>query len=324
MQKSVMLALLLACGAAQAESIPLIREHGTFVVPVVINDKLTLNFTIDSGASDVSIPTDVFSTLTRAGTVTKSDFLDTQVYELADGSKQTSQRFRMRSLRIGNLELRNVIASVAPSAGSLLLGQSFLSRLPSWSIDNQHDLLVVGEATNAGRSGSDTANSPTSLTRGGTRIGADQTATPPTHQFTLHSSPAQAGYCEELFRLDIIASEQKPTEYAPTPQMETMQREMIERLRLTMEQWRQSIRSSLATAPLDGSFELEILRGKTQARSDDKYTEAKSMAPGGDADFLACQSAPDVMACLESKIKQDPMYEGMRQRAAPCARGPGL
>jgi hypothetical protein len=77
-------------------------------------------------------------------------------------------------------------------------------------------------------------------------------------------------------------------------------------------------------APLDGSVELEILRSKTQARSDDKYTEAKSSAPAGGADFLACQSAPDVMACLESKIKQDPMFEGMRQRAAPCAGGPGL
>lgn len=66
-QKTMALALLLACGSAQAESIPLIREHGTFVVPVVINDRITLNFTIDSGASDISIPADVFSTLTRAG-----------------------------------------------------------------------------------------------------------------------------------------------------------------------------------------------------------------------------------------------------------------
>lgn len=64
---AVLVALLLACGAAHAESIPIIREHGTFLVPVVINDKITLNFTIDSGAGDISIPADVFSTLTRAG-----------------------------------------------------------------------------------------------------------------------------------------------------------------------------------------------------------------------------------------------------------------
>jgi hypothetical protein len=84
------------------------------------------------------------------------------------------------------------------------------------------------------------------------------------------------------------------------------------------------MRTLLATAPLDGNVELESLRGKTQARSDNKYSDAKSSAPGADADFIACQSAPDVMACLESKMKQDPMFESMRQRAAPCAGGPGL
>jgi clan AA aspartic protease (TIGR02281 family) len=304
---------------ADAESILLKREGGVLVLPVQVNNAITLNFTIDSGASDVVIPLDVFSTLSRAGTITSKDMLDSQTYELADGSQQKARRFRIRTLKMGNLELHDVVGSVAPTGGTLLLGQSFLSRLSSWSIDNQHNLLVVGEAINAGRSGSDTANTPIH----GTPIGADQAATSPTHQFTVRNSPAQAGYCEEFLRLN-LASEQKPTGRTPTPQMETMQRELTARLRLTMEQWRQSIRSLLATAPLDGSVELEILRGKTQARFDDKYTEAKSSAPGADTDFLACQSAPDVTACLESRMRQDPMFERMRQRAAPCAAGPGL
>jgi hypothetical protein len=84
MQKSMLLTLLLAYGTAQAESIPLIREHGTFVVPVVINDEMPLISTIDSGASD--------------------------------------------------------------AAGSLLLGQSLLSRLKSWSIDNQRQVLLINES----------------------------------------------------------------------------------------------------------------------------------------------------------------------------------
>ncbi len=118
-----------------------------FVVPVVINDKTTLNFTIDGNASDVSIPAHVFSTLIRSGTISPSDFLDKRVYELADGSKQTSQRFRIRSLSVGRLELRNVIASIAPPAGHLLLGQSFLSRLKSWSIDTQRQVLLINESS---------------------------------------------------------------------------------------------------------------------------------------------------------------------------------
>jgi len=138
--------MLLAFGAAYSESIPLISDRGTLQVPVVINGTMSLNFTIDSGATDVSIPANVFSTLIRAGTVSSQDFLDKRIYKLADGSTQYSQRFRIRSLRVGNLELRDVIASVVPAAGSLLLGQSFLSRLKSWSIDNERQALLITES----------------------------------------------------------------------------------------------------------------------------------------------------------------------------------
>jgi len=138
-------AVLLVCGKAQADSVPLIYEKGTYLVPVFINERISLNFTVDSGASDVVIPADVFSTLVRTGTILKSDFVDTQAYELADGSQLTSKRFRIRSLRVGDVELRNVIASVGPPEGNLLLGQSFLSRMKTWAIDNERRLLVFNE-----------------------------------------------------------------------------------------------------------------------------------------------------------------------------------
>jgi clan AA aspartic protease (TIGR02281 family) len=140
-----LLALLLAFDTAHSDSIPLIHEHGIFLVPVVINSEITLKFTIDSGAADVSVPADVVSTLQRTGTIAKTDFLDKQVYELADGSTRVSRRFQIRSLRVGSLELHNVIASVAPAEGSLLLGQSFLSRLKTWSMDNERHMLVFNE-----------------------------------------------------------------------------------------------------------------------------------------------------------------------------------
>src|ERR1700733_5175092 len=63
LSSAALLAMLLCCGAAHAESIPLIHAHGTLQVPVVINGKISLNFTIDSGATDVSIPATIFSLL---------------------------------------------------------------------------------------------------------------------------------------------------------------------------------------------------------------------------------------------------------------------
>jgi clan AA aspartic protease (TIGR02281 family) len=119
------------------------KRGGTFVVPVTINNTLQLSFIIDSGASDVSIPADVVLTLMRAGTIGNTDFLGKRTYQLADGSVVPSPTFRIRSLKVGDQVLENVTGNVAPPSGALLLGQSFLSRFRSWSIDNRRMVLVL-------------------------------------------------------------------------------------------------------------------------------------------------------------------------------------
>jgi clan AA aspartic protease (TIGR02281 family) len=131
--------------SADRETIVLRREGGTYVLPTSINGRLTLDFTLDSGAADVCIPADVAATLMRTRTLTAVDFLGRQTYILADGSSLPSQQVRIRSLRIGDVEIRNVVASIVPPNGSLLLGQSFLGRLPSWTIDNRQPALIVGK-----------------------------------------------------------------------------------------------------------------------------------------------------------------------------------
>ena len=102
-------------------------------------------------------------TLLRTGTIAESDFLGTQKYRLADGSTVPSQQFVIRSLKVGDRTLENVTGSIAPVEGSLLLGQSFLRRFKSWSIDNQRETLIL-------RPISDVANLPVAPT---------QPATPP-------------------------------------------------------------------------------------------------------------------------------------------------
>ncbi len=123
--------------------VALVQDGGTFAVPVTINRQLTLTFVVDSGASDVSVPADVVMTLLRTETITEADFLGKQTYTLADGSTLPSQQFTIRSLKVGGRTLENVIGSIAPVSGSLLLGQSFLSRFKSWSIDNEKHALVL-------------------------------------------------------------------------------------------------------------------------------------------------------------------------------------
>ena len=133
-----------------AGEIPLELSGGTFIVPVVINDSITLRFTIDSGAADVSVPADVASTLVRTGTITDADFIGSKTFVLADGSTVPSAEFRLRSLKLGSLTLTNVVASISDARGPLLLGQSFLSRLSSWSIDNDRHVLLARAAIGSG------------------------------------------------------------------------------------------------------------------------------------------------------------------------------
>ena len=115
------------------------------MVPVRINDAITLDFMIDSGASDVLIPADVAMTLFRTKTLSGGDFLGERTYTLADGSKLPSARFTIRQLKVGSHVLLNVTASIGTATSEPLLGQSFLSRFRSWTMDNGRHLLLLTE-----------------------------------------------------------------------------------------------------------------------------------------------------------------------------------
>jgi hypothetical protein len=54
---------------SDVDEVALEQKEGIFVIPVLINSTITLPFIIDSGAADVQIPVDVFSTLVLANTI---------------------------------------------------------------------------------------------------------------------------------------------------------------------------------------------------------------------------------------------------------------
>ncbi len=117
---------------------------GVYKVPVKINGSLTLTFILDTGASEVNIPADVASTLLRTGAITQSDFLPGKFYQLADGSVLKNSRLNIREMDMNGIKIANVPASIGPAKGFPLLGQSFLGRLESWSLDNKKHELVIG------------------------------------------------------------------------------------------------------------------------------------------------------------------------------------
>jgi gag-polyprotein putative aspartyl protease len=106
-----------------------ITEHGVRKIPVQLNGMLTRNFVVDSGASYVSIPSAVVTELIQSRALTESDFLPGYViFVIADGSRSKRRRFILRSVRVGETTVADVLALDAGPNSMPLLGMSFLSK----------------------------------------------------------------------------------------------------------------------------------------------------------------------------------------------------
>lgn len=130
-------------GSQGRQAIQLQKTGGILVAPVRINDTLTRHFAVDSGAADVSIPEEVVEALRQTGTLRSADFTGHRIYVTADGTRSSSATFRLQALEVGGRRIENVTGHVAPARSPLLLGQSFLSRFRSWSIDNERQVLLL-------------------------------------------------------------------------------------------------------------------------------------------------------------------------------------
>ena len=98
---------------------------------------------LDSGASTVQLPAEVIQKLTQTGALSDNDFIGMRSYTLADGSSRRSALFRIREIQVGKHIVRNLTAIEGPPGSDALLGQSFLAKLPSWTLDNQRHVLVL-------------------------------------------------------------------------------------------------------------------------------------------------------------------------------------
>jgi clan AA aspartic protease (TIGR02281 family) len=126
-----------------AGEVPLQRKGGTYIVPAEINGQAPVDFHIDSGAADVSVPAYLFQQMKSAGSIRADDMLGAETYVLGNGTSIKAETFRIRSLKVGTIEVRDVRASVSQYSGPPLLGMSFLGRFNSWSVDNGRGVLIL-------------------------------------------------------------------------------------------------------------------------------------------------------------------------------------
>jgi clan AA aspartic protease (TIGR02281 family) len=124
-------------------NIKLTKKEGIYKIPVKVNGAFTLDFVFDSGASDVLISNDVFSTLMKMDKISKNDILGYESYQIADGSTVKQISIILRKLQIGEIVVNNIKASVGTSTAPLLLGQSFMQKFKQFTINNQNGILII-------------------------------------------------------------------------------------------------------------------------------------------------------------------------------------
>jgi clan AA aspartic protease (TIGR02281 family) len=113
------------------------------MVKVAIDGVCCASFIVDSGASDVSVSPVLFVAMEKGGHISDADMIDVVKYRTANGVTE-GLRFRMPPMTVGGHTVYGVIGSVSVSSNSLLLGQSFLKKFRSWTIDNDSSELVLG------------------------------------------------------------------------------------------------------------------------------------------------------------------------------------
>ncbi len=134
-----------AAASAGSAEIALEASGGEYIVPVRINDALTTKFLLDSGANIVALPQDLVDSLTKSGAIAASDVLGRSIYIAADGRHHKGTNLMLRELTVGGHTVTNVRAMVAPAHTEPLLGQSFLSKFKSWTLDNRRHVLIITE-----------------------------------------------------------------------------------------------------------------------------------------------------------------------------------
>ena len=126
-----------------ADEILLTERNGVYVVPVTLNDSITVEGILDTGASEMFIPFNVIAKLIQSRSIAMKDILKEGVYTLADGSINAKERVNIAKILIGDTTFYNISAIVGAKNSQLLIGQNLLHTFDNYGIDNKRKILTL-------------------------------------------------------------------------------------------------------------------------------------------------------------------------------------
>jgi len=117
-------------------------KSGVYEIPCTVND-LPLKFIFDTGASDITISSLEAAFMLKNNYLNEYDFRDRRNYRTASGDIVEGTKVRLRKIKVGDLELNNIEASVVHNQNApLLFGQSALGKFVKITIDNKNNEIT--------------------------------------------------------------------------------------------------------------------------------------------------------------------------------------
>lgn len=119
----------------------MIKENGVYYVPIEVNG-LRLRFIFDTGAAIISLSSAEAIVMYRQGVISDDDILGASRLQDATGGISTGVVVNLRTVKIGDIILKNVQATVVDNIQApLLLGQTALSKFGKVSLDYEHGYI---------------------------------------------------------------------------------------------------------------------------------------------------------------------------------------
>jgi predicted aspartyl protease len=126
-----------------SDVITLNDHNGVYMVPITLNEAITVNGILDTGSYEMFIPFDIIESLKKSASPATEDISEDVFYRLADGSIKITERINIEKIKIGETIFHNISAIVGPNNSEILIGQSLLQEFNYYSVDNKRKILIL-------------------------------------------------------------------------------------------------------------------------------------------------------------------------------------
>ena len=96
------------------------KVNGVYQIPCKVNG-IEMKFIFDTGASDISISKTEANFLAKQGLLKDDDIVGTQKYQIADGSISEGTKIIIREIKIKDIFINNISATVIDNDNAPLL-----------------------------------------------------------------------------------------------------------------------------------------------------------------------------------------------------------